>query len=108
MRWILRLAFSVGLILLGSVPASAASDLQYVTGYTCPPYCGATADGTPAGPGVAACPPWQAFGTPVLIHFPDGDVAAICHDRGPDHVDLFWPTLAETYQHTGWFPIEVG
>lgn len=114
MRWITAWAFGVGLILLASGRANASGSVQFVTGYTCDvahgqPYCGATASGAMVGPGMAACPPNFAFGTPILVHFPDGDATFVCTDRGPvDHWDLWWPTLADCYAHTGYFAVEVG
>ena len=118
MRWLLGLALGVGLTFaFGSARASADSSYQYVSGYTCDPahgqpYCGATASGVQVGPGAAACPPGLPFGTPIVVHFPaelGGDAAFVCWDRGPvDHWDLFWPTIADCFAHTGVYPVDVG
>ncbi len=103
--------------LLTNTPCAADSSLQYVTGYTCDPahgqpYCGATASGAMVGPGVAACPYRVSLGTPVVVHFQDGDVAAVCHDRYASYLsaryDVWWPTVEACYSHTGWFRVEVG
>lgn len=74
--------------------------LMLVTGYILP---GSTADGTPVGPGVAACPAWMPFGTALNV---DGFGSVVCHDRYADGqgdlIDVWVPTLAEAYAVTGY------
>ena len=112
MTWITRLALGVGLTLMcGSAPESAYADssLMYVTGYAEP---GITADGTPVGPDVAACPPDWPFGTVVSVQFEDGPRTVVCHDRYAaflsPRVDVWWPTASACFTHTGVYPVDVG
>src|SRR5690242_20072263 len=102
---------TAALILLGSAPESAYADssLMYVTGYAEP---GITADGTPVGPDVAACPPDWPFGTVVSVQFEDGPRIVICHDRYATflspRVDVWWPTASACFTHTGVYAVDVG
>lgn len=110
MRWKLQ-AFAAAFVslCLGSAPASADTPLVYITGYAEP---GATADGTPVGPNVAACPPDWAFGTVVRVQLADGPHTIVCHDRYSallsPRIDLWWPTPADCFAHTGYFPVTFG
>jgi 3D (Asp-Asp-Asp) domain-containing protein len=86
-----------------AVPEAFEPTAIWVTGYTCPPYCDPTADGTPVGPGSAACPPWWLFGTRVNI---EGIGTVTCNDLydptlGP-RIDVFEPDDDACYQITGW------
>lgn len=84
--------------------ARAEGGTIWTTGYSCPPYCGLTASGVPVGPGVAACPSWMPFGTVLRV---EGIGTVTCWDRGPDWLDLWFPTLAECYRITGLHAYEV-
>jgi hypothetical protein len=74
-----------------------------VTGYTCPPYCAPTADGTPVGLGSAACPPSWPFGRQIAI---DGVGTVTCNDLYDpslsDRIDVFELDENDCYQITGW------
>jgi 3D (Asp-Asp-Asp) domain-containing protein len=73
--------------------------LMLCTGYV---EAGVTADGTPTGPGTAACPPSLPFGTVLEVE----DVGrVVCHDTyAPylsDRLDIFVPSVADAYALTG-------
>jgi 3D (Asp-Asp-Asp) domain-containing protein len=111
MKWKLR-AFAAAFVSLCVVnaPASAGADgdPMFVTGYTCQPYCGATASGEPVGPGAAACPPDVDFGTQLMIE----DVGIVtCLDRyAPSlsrRVDVWMPTVEACYAITGWHNVSL-
>jgi 3D (Asp-Asp-Asp) domain-containing protein len=112
LRWLFKALTAALTILLWATPARADWDPPtltaggssiWVTGYTCPPYCAPTADGTPVGPGSAACPPNWAFGTRVLI---EGVGLVTCNDLYEDdlstRIDVFEPDDDACYQITGW------
>ena len=112
MRWLFRASAAALTCMLWAAPAKAdwnppAQTLNnpniWVTGYTCPPYCAPTADGTPVGPGSAACPPQWAFGTRVLI---EGVGMVTCNDIYADYlttrIDVFEPDDNACYAITGY------
>lgn len=94
----------VGMLAMASVSVASAQTLL-VTGYD---DTGTTADGTAAGPGVAACPASWAFGTTFTV---EGYGTWTCHDRYSarlsDRVDLWFGTDAECYQVTRYRNVEI-
>lgn len=100
------IAVGVWLLWIAMFPTHLyAANVALVTAYI---ERGTAADGTPTGPGVAACPWWLAFGTRVAIQSLG---AFTCHDRYrfglSDRFDCWMPTLAEAYAVTGYYEWEV-
>lgn len=84
--------------------ARAEGGTIFVTGYV---EVGTTADGTPTGPGVAACPPgWM--GRTLAI---EGVGTVVCHDAYASwlspRVDVWLPTVEACYAVTGYHTYEV-
>ena len=97
----MRVALLAGLLLALPVPLHAAGATMLVTGYD---EVGTTADGTPTGPGVAACPAWMPFDTVVTL---EGVGEVVCHDRYradlSDRIDVWEPTDAACFALTGYY-----
>lgn len=94
-----RLLIGIAIGLVINAVAARAETIQ-VTGYSTPSDW-TTADRTPLGPGIAACPAWMRFGTVLEI---DGVGLVTCHDRTPGNpqlIDVWFDRVADCFAVTG-------
>ena len=83
-----------------AVPAQGSIDV-WVTFYTCPPYCGAMANGERVYDGAAACGYGFALGQRFSIENDPTLRIYVCADRGagPEYwVDIFWADAAAGWE----------
>ncbi|MGB2695193.1 MAG: hypothetical protein WBD55_08410 [Dehalococcoidia bacterium] len=86
----------------GNLPAGARISGAYVTFYACVGngFCGNTASGAPAQPGVAACSYNLPFGTRFVVATDPTQRVFTCLDRGaigPTWVDIWFYDVADGY-----------